>query len=162
MPLCAVVWHCVFHITRKSTRGLAAPSVNSLRIHTQLVQKMATTEYGNFTGDPSLNSALPQDHIAQYNDPVLDPTHQHHHGHRYHDEHVGKDKEDEVVYSIGSPIDKSTIPDQTAHDHNGHKSEDIHQTDIEEVGDPQSQKPLGLYTRYRVFFHLLIWLFFTG
>ena len=148
-------------ISPKSTRGFARPSVISLRIYTLLVQKMATTEYSNVTGDHKLNSASPQDHIAQNNDPVLDPAHQYHHGHLHHDIPVEKDSEDEVVYSNGSTINKSTIPDQTTYDHNVHKSESIHQTDIE-FGDLQSQKPPGLYTRYRVFFHLFIWFFFTG
>lgn len=132
-----------------------------MRIHTLLVQKMAATGYSNAKGDPKLNSALPHDHIAHNNDPALDPAHQHHHGHLHHDVPVEKVNEDEVVYSDGSAIDKSTIPDQTTHDYNVHKPEGIHQTDIE-FCDPQSQKPLGLYARYRLLFHLFIWVFFTG
>lgn len=122
---------------------------------------MATTEHSNVPADHKLNSASPHDHIAQINDPVLDPAHQHHHGYLHHDIHVEKDGGGEVVYSNGSTIDKSTIPDQTTYDHAVHKSESIHQTHIE-FGDSQSQKSPGLYTRYRVFFHLFIWFFFTG
>lgn len=122
---------------------------------------MATTEHNNAVGEHKPNNTLPQDRVAQNNDPVLDPAHQHHHGHLHHDVPVEKGNEDEMVYSNGSAIDESTIPDQITHDHDIHKSEGTHQNDIE-VGDPQSQKPPGLYTRYRIFFHLFIWLFFTG
>ena len=122
---------------------------------------MATTEYNNAIGDHKHNNTLPQDRIAQNNDSILGPAHQHHHNHLHHDVPVEKGNDDEMAYSNGSAIDKSTIPDQTTHDHDVHKSEGIHQHDTE-VGDPRPQKSLGLYTRYRIFFHLLIWLFFTG
>lgn len=121
---------------------------------------MATIEYNNAIGDHNFNNNLPQDRIAQNNDPVLDPAHQHHHGH-HHDVLARKGNEDEMAYPNGDAIDKSTIPDQITHNHDVHESEGTHQNDVE-FGDPQSQKPPGLYARYRIFFHLFIWLFFTG
>lgn len=161
MSLCAVLGHCDFLITQIEPRHCDAQCYH-FENSCKLVQKMATTEYSNVTGSHKLNnSASPQDHIARDNDPVLDPAHQHHHGHLHHDVPVEKDNEDEVVYSIGSAIDKSTIPDQTTHDYDVPKSDGNHRTNIE-FGDPQSQKPLGSYARYRIFFHLFIWFFFTG
>lgn len=139
----------------------SAASVSFLTIHTQFVQKMATAEYNKAIGDHKINNTFTQDLIAQNNDPVLDSAHQHHHGHLHHDGPVEEVDEDERAYANGSAIDKSPIPDQITHDHDVHKSEGTHQNDIE-VGDPQSQKPPGFYPKYRIFFHLFIWLFFTG
>lgn len=122
---------------------------------------MATTENNKAIGDHKINNTLPQDVIAQNNDPDLDSAQQHHHGHLHHDGPAKEGGEDERAYSNGSPIDKSQIPDQITHDHDVHKSEGTHQNDVE-VDDSHSQKPPGFYTRHRIFFHLFIWLFFTG
>lgn len=156
MAQCTVFLYCDF-ITPIDSR-LCGPFYKLFENIYTVGPKMATTEYNNAIGDHKLNNTLPQDRIAQNNDPILDPAH---HDHLHHDVPVKKGNDDEMAYSNRSAIDKSTIPDQTTHDHDVHKSEGTHQHDIEVV-DPRPPKSLGLYTRYRIIFHLLIWLFFTG
>lgn len=99
----------------------------------------------------------------------------HHHGHLHHDPSAEKGREDELLYSEDTT---STIPYQNPQNHDLHRRHQsnndpgsvevidaekgaISSPPVEEEG-PQSQKFSGFYARYRIFFHLFLWLFFTG
>ena len=121
---------------------------------------MAVPQYRDATADVERN-ILPPHQVAKNQDPALESAHHHHHGHVHHDAQSEKNREDEVVYSKGTTFENSTIPDQVPQDHGLHRNKTIRQGDIEVV-DPQSHKVSEFYVKYRIFFHLFIWLFFTG
>ena len=129
------------------------------------------------TGDEH-NASL-QPHVIPNDDPALDRAHEHHHTHLHHDANAEKRREDEVVYSKGTTNEKSTIPHQDHQDHDlsRRKHTDISKgtpiasdslADAEQGGsaseelDPQTHTASNLYRKYRLFFHLFIWLVFTG
>lgn len=99
----------------------------------------------------------------------------HHHGHLHHDPSAEKGREDELLYSKDTT---STIPYQNPQNHDLHRRHQsnndpgsVEVIDAEkgamisppvEEEDSQSHKFSGFYARYRIFFHLFLWLFFTG
>ena len=109
-------------------------------------------------------------------DPAMDISHKHHHAHIHHSEHALQGRMDEVVYSIGTTAEKSTVPDQDPLDHIlhrkhlGDKNGEINIADTEKGNnipldaeeDPQTHTFSRFYRRYRIFFHIFIWLLFTG
>ncbi len=142
---------------------------------------MATTPKTDFvdvTATDENHNASAQQHIIASDDPALDKAHEHHHKHLHHDANAEKGREDEVVYSKGTTFEKSTIPHQDPQDHDLNRrihadvtaSAPSDSKDIEKLGlapidseeDPQTHTFSNFYRRYRIFFHLLIWLFFTG
>ncbi|MCJ1273042.1 hypothetical protein MMC21_000831 [Puttea exsequens] len=117
-----------------------------------------------------------QHHVITNHDPALDKSHEHHHQHLHHDANAEKGRQDEVVYSKGTTFEKSTVPHQDPQDHDLHRRKhaedggksrnpDPERLDLEPVeleDDPQSHNFSRFYRRYRMFFHLVIWFFFTG
>ena len=125
-----------------------------------------------------LHNTSNQRHVEVNHDPALALDREHHHAHLHHDAHAEQGREDEVVYSIGTTFEKSTIPQQDPQDHDLHRRHhpSKHQGAMEvidaekgimspaplEEEDPQSHKVSAFYVKYRIFFHLFVWLFFTG
>ncbi|KAK6431753.1 hypothetical protein LTR95_012083 [Oleoguttula sp. CCFEE 5521] len=131
---------------------------------------------------------LHRDDDLPAHDPALSASHQHTHGHLHHDTHGAHTGNDVPVYSKGTTDEPSVIPnpDHQDHLHRRHlassdiKSESsdpkVHNVhDVEKGGispvstlaeeeerDPQSHKFSNFYAKYRIFFHVFIWLFFTG
>lgn len=119
-----------------------------------------------------------QQHVLRNNDPALDRTLEHHHKHLHHDPNAERAREDDVLYSKGTTTDKGTIPHQDPQDHdlsrrkhanvttNGaSETKDIEQLDLDRIDseeDPQTHTFSNFYRRYRIFFHIFIWIFFTG
>lgn len=132
-------------------------------------------------------------HLATNNDPALDPAHEHHHAHLHHSARAEEGRHDDVVYSIGTTGEKSTIPDQDPMDHNLHRRhhpehhpERTSDNDLKDPAltydvkydaekgslgavnssgqerDPQSHKFARFYAKYRIVWHLFIFLLFTG
>ena len=118
-----------------------------------------------------------QQKVIQNNEPALQDPHEHHHDHVRHDADAEKDREDEVVGSYGTTFEGRRTPQ---HDSQGH---DLHRrrhtdmakelalaVDLEQDAispnraeeDPQIHVFPSLYQRYRIFFHLFIWIIFTG
>ena len=109
---------------------------------------------------------------------AADLAHQHNHGHVHHDADAEQGRDDELAYFKESTVEKSIPPHQDPQHHDLHRRHhpDGHQNSVDvldaekgaidsilsEEEDRQSHKVSGFYTKYRVFFHLLIWLFFTG
>ena len=117
--------------------------------------------------------------VVPNDDPALDVAHEHRHTHLHHDENAEKGRQDEVAYSKGTTDEKSTIPHQDLQDHDlarpKHR-ESAKDTPIvtdnlsnaEKAGsgseelDPQTHTVSNFYRKYRLVFHLFVWMVFTG
>jgi len=133
------------------------------------------------------HNASAQRQIARNVDPALDRSHEHGHRHLHHDEYAEKGRHDDVVYTTGTTAEKSDIPDQDPNDHALHRRNHPerrvlekdgaiaydHKYDAENGGmgpvdsspqekDPQGHKVARFYARYRIFFHLFLFMLFTG
>ena len=129
-----------------------------------------------------------QHNVIQNDDPALDQIHEHHHAHIHHSAHAEEGREDEVVYSNGTTFEKSNIPHQDPQDHDLHRRKHAEITNEKSVleksvqgsqdpergstfvtlgqvrseDDPQTHTGSTFYQKYRIFFHLAIWIFFTA
>ena len=118
-----------------------------------------------------------QRHVVVNDDPVLRKDREHHHGHLHHSANTEKGREDDLAYSKGTTFEESTIPHQDPQDHNLHRRHHADNTkeptgivdpehgrlsSISSEEDPQSHGLSSFYSKYRMFFHLFIWLLFTG
>jgi CNT family concentrative nucleoside transporter len=138
------------------------------------------------------HNASPQHHVAKNLDPALDEAHEHHHEHLHHSANAEKGRHDDPSYSIGTTNEKSTIPDQDPLDHalhrRNHPERHMSEKDVkdpsmayddkasydvedgragpgvanEQEADPKNHKFARFYRRFRIFFHLAIFLLFTG
>lgn len=133
------------------------------------------------------HNASPQTNVARNNDPALDVAHEHRHGHLHHNEFSERGRDGEVVYSQGTTFEHSMIPDQAPLDHDLHRrghperranskdafavadaekgavgSEEEGYKDHAGVEDPKSHRFSRFYAKYRIYFHLFIFLLFTG
>ena len=139
---------------------------------------MSAPEYVDVTAKAAHEHNMSaQKHVMPNNDPALDMSHEHHHGHLHHSTHVEQGREDDVVYSKDTTLEKSAIPHQDPQDHDLHRRHLVSETKMatEDVDaekgalspirseeDPQTHTLSTVYTKHRVFFHLFIWLLFTG
>lgn len=113
------------------------------------------------------NTIAPLDHGGQSHAPALEVAHEHLHG-----------RGDEASYSKSTTLGKTTAVDQELQPHDLQRSHPPKDRKIQPgVSDPEkADLTLGLseeadsrsgsfskfYANYRIFFHLAIWLFFTG
>lgn len=118
-----------------------------------------------------------QHHIQRNHDPALDPANEHIHGHLHHTAHAEQDR-CETEYSKGTTFEKSNIPNQEPHDQPIHRKHppanppitstvaDTEKGDFSRDSssedDPRTHTLSNFYLKYRLFFHLFIWLLFTG
>jgi CNT family concentrative nucleoside transporter len=114
-----------------------------------------------------LNAAAVLDHVPQTRNQDSDLAHGHPH-----------DRDDKTGYSKGPVLEKATAPYQESEAHDLHRirhADDMkmhtENADTEKAegspahsgdADAQQRKSPTFYARYRIFFHLGIWLFFTG
>ena len=126
---------------------------------------------------PENHNAPAQHYVVENDDAALDKSQEHPHRHMRHAKHAEQGSMNEPVYSEGTTFDKSTIPHQDP-DHElarrchvdlskaGAGGRDSEKGDMGPVGledeGPQTRTLSSFYGRYRVFFHLFVWLFFTG
>lgn len=119
-----------------------------------------------------------QRNVAINNDPALDISHEHRHAHLHHDAFAEKGRHDDPMYTTGTTFEHSMIPDQSPMDHNLHRRHHLAEKGTVEVidteraatqsppltaeDDPRSHSFSNFYARYRIFFHLALWLLFTG
>lgn len=119
--------------------------------------------------------AAPQHHDATAD--VYDTSVQHHEA-LNDDAHAEQGRDDELAYFKGTAAGKSTKPRQDSQHndlHRRHHPQDYPKSagsaDAEkgaissiplEEDEPQSHEGVGFYTKYRIFSHIFIWLFFTG
>lgn len=149
----------------------------SIAVNTQ--NEMATaSDYVDVTdNDNPQHNKSSQQHVILNDDPALEKSHEHHHGHLHHNAKVENGREEEMVYSRGTTFEPSTAPHQDPQDHALHRriEADITKGPIDAVDpekgdlspirsedDPQTHTFSNFYRKYRIFFHLFIWLFFTG
>ena len=122
------------------------------------------------------NGSLQKD-VDPNPDLALHFSHEHEHGHLHHGHKasVAQDQHDHVVYAIGEPRTNDLLakPDQ---DYSAHKLRDekefgVHDSEkgavsptrlSTEEGDGKKHRVSPFYRKYRIFFHLAIWLFFTA
>ena len=121
-----------------------------------------------------------QKNVQENPDLSLRYSHEHQHNHLHHGRTSLSGRHDDVLYSKGTTFDKSNIPTQDfSHHHKQHlidtKDQAYNQTDAEkgslslaEVStnetsdDARRHRFSRFYRKYKIFFHLFIWLFFTG
>ena len=139
---------------------------------------MSAPEYVNVNAKAAHeHNASAQQHVIPNNDPALDILHEHHHGHLHHSAHAERGRDDDVIYSKGTTLEKNTIPHQDPQDHDLHRRHLVMETKmateavdaekgalspVRSEEDPQTHTLSTFYAKYRVLFHLFIWLFFTG
>ena len=133
-----------------------------------------------------------QKDVHPSNDLALHLSHEHAHDHLHHSKRASIGRAPDVVYSEGTTYEKSNVPEQdpsTAELHKRHvhgasisgpgtvnekdiiimadaekgtvESGKFSSSDEEEKEKPRA-KFSTFYAKYRIFFHLLIFLFFTG
>ena len=142
--------------------------------------KMSTPKHLDVAEAPDTHNTSSQHPVVENDDPALGESrkHTHNHGHMHHDKHAEQGRKDEVVYSKGTVLERSTIPHQDPQDHDlarrRHADPSKGSTEIMDSekgamsperldeGDPQSHTLSNFYLKYRIFFHLFIWLVFTG
>lgn len=118
---------------------------------------------------------------ATHADPALNPAHQHKHEHLHHGSHTVLDSPDQPVYTTGTTEDPSMIRNGSLnHDHanphyKGEQKEDYTFSDVEK-GHAEPISPLSsveekpvrsgkfpeFYRKYRIYFHLVIWMLVTA
>lgn len=124
------------------------------------------------------HNASAQHHVVENDDPAFDKSNEHPLRHLHHTEHAGQGSIHDPVYSEGTTSEKSTIPHQESQHHElarrrsvdpsnvGAGMRDTEKGDLSPGGleeeDPQTHTFSSFYRRYRIFFHLFVWLFFTG
>ena len=139
---------------------------------------MSAPEYVDVTAKAShQHNASAQQRVVPNNNPALDISHEHNHGHLHHSAHAEQGRDDEVVYSKDTTFEKSSIPPQDPQDHDLHRRHLGNETKIAtgavdaEKGtlspirseeDPQTHTVSTFYAKYRIFFHVFVWLLFTG
>ncbi|CAD6593838.1 MAG: hypothetical protein ASARMPREDX12_007695 [Alectoria sarmentosa] len=136
-----------------------------------------TSDHIDVTESKPDHNPSSQQNVIKNDDPVLQKSHQHHHEHLHHDVHAAKGRKDEVIYSYGTTFEGRNVPHQDPQDHDLHRRRDADMAkepatafDREQGAlspsrseeDPQTHTFSNLYKRYRIFFHLFVWLFFTG
>ena len=131
------------------------------------------------TMSPGRHNASWQDGVMSNPDPALDVSHEHRHSHLHHSAAALKGREHETVaYSTGTNPDKSTMPEDKTHETHVQQrwrstleDEDVDSAEkggvVDSVESASSEeKERGrfarFYARWKILFHLFIFLFFTG
>ena len=138
---------------------------------------MSTQGYVDMSEDRQGHNDSAQHRPVEMHDPARDTSY-HHSDRPSHHERAEQGHDHELVYSKDSTFEKGTIPHQDPHDPNLARRRHADPAKIAaglvdtEKGpiisdnfdeeNPQSHSLSSYYARYRIFVHLLIWLFFTG
>ncbi|KAL8943347.1 MAG: hypothetical protein Q9216_001122 [Gyalolechia sp. 2 TL-2023] len=118
-----------------------------------------------------------QHQVQRSHDPALDLANEHVHGHLHHTAHAEQGR-GETEYSKGTTYEASNIPIQDPHDQSIHRRHPLNNPtasptvadaekgsfgrDSSAEEDPRTHTLSNFYLRYRLFFHIFIWLLFTG
>ena len=124
------------------------------------------------------HNTSPQEHVEPNLDPALDISREHYHSHLHHSTRATEGREDDnVAYTKGTTSEQSNIPNQDPQDHALHRRHNVEEkkgqvhvideekgtsSPIEQEVDPQTHTLSNFYARFRVYFHVFIWLLFTG
>ncbi|KAL9007041.1 MAG: hypothetical protein Q9188_000245 [Gyalolechia gomerana] len=123
------------------------------------------------------HNSLARHQLQKNHGQALDTVTEHHHGHLHHTAHAEQGR-GETEYSKGTTYEESNIPDQDPHGQPIHRKHPPNNPTIsttvagaEKGGfsrdnsseeDPRTHTSSNFYMKYRLFFHLFIWLLFTG
>lgn len=126
---------------------------------------------------PHSHNHSAQQHVQTNHDPALDTVNEHVHGHLHHTAHAEQGRT-ETDYSKGTTYEHSNIPSQDLHDQPVHRRHPLDSPtapaaiadaekgdfsrDSSSEDDPRTHTLSNIYLKYRIFFHLFIWLLFTG
>lgn len=117
-----------------------------------------------------------QDQVQRNEDPALDAANEHVHGHLHHSAYAEQGR-DVTEFSKGTTYEESNIPSQDPHHQPVHRRHlpngstvpaaipDAEKGSFGRGGseeDPRTHTLSSFYLKYRVFFHIFIWLLFTG
>ena len=137
---------------------------------------MSTLNYANESDLHHTHGVSAQRHVAETHDLASDTSHHHSDDHLNNDSQDAKVQKEEVIYSEGTTSEKSTAPSQVPHDQEARRRHadkinqgaDVSDTEkgslsLDRLGeeDPRTHTST-FYARYRIYLHLVIWLFFTG
>ena len=139
---------------------------------------MSKPEHVGFTEASNGHNASSQQNVIENDDPARDDSHEHNHRHIHHDQHTEQGKQEEVAYSKNTTFEKGKIPYQDPQDYDlAHRryadpsrANDTMQdaekavTSPDRSGEksPRTHTLSNFYIKHRIFFHIFIWLFFTG
>lgn len=106
---------------------------------------------------------------GQNQEPAATALDEHSHGHLHRDPHVELDQKKEIG-EHNSPTNQNSPAsyDQAQPDDTKKHSSRVIGGEIQDLGhvtsdaDPKGHSLSSFYVKYRIFFHLIIWLFFTG
>lgn len=122
-----------------------------------------------------------QKSVEENPDIALHYSHEHQHNHMHHGRASLSGRHDDILYSKG--VDKAHVPDQDFSHHHKHPQVDTKdqlssESDPEKGGvsptevntnetgitgeDGRKHRFSRFYRKHKIFFHLFIWLFFTG
>ena len=125
---------------------------------------------------PHYSSA--QQNVEKNNDPALNTANEHTHTHLHHTA-LAEQGRDEAEYSKGTTYEDSNIPSQDPHDQTLHRrhlpdasgpklapavadtEKGNFSPDDRSNEDPRTHTFSTFYLKYRIYFHLFVWLFFT-
>ena len=132
---------------------------------------------------PHGHNASTQDHVKPNPDLALHYSREHEHRHLHHGHLAAAhlDQHHDLEFSKGTTFERSNVPDASPEDaHMHHRIQPQTEKTIEtdnidaEKGNglaqfstndeeyPKKHRFSTFYTKYRIFFHLFIWLVFTG
>ena len=122
-----------------------------------------------------------QQNVEENPDMALHYSHEHQHNHMHHGRASLSGRHDDILYS--KDVDNAHVPDQDFSHHHKHPQVDTKdhlssESDPEKGGmsptkintnetgitgeDGRKHRFSRFYRKYKIFFHLFIWLFFTG
>ena len=157
-------------------RQLLIPAISLLSRHLPSHGNMAVPEHSDVTENKShSHNPSAQHNVEKNNDPALDTTNEHTHAHLHHSARAERGR-DQTEYSKGTTYEHSNIPSQDPHDQTVHRSHSLDgpgpkvpavadtekgnlSPDNRSDEDPRTP---SFYQKYRIYFHLFIWLLFTG
>ena len=122
-----------------------------------------------------------QKDVSENPDLTLHYSHEHQHNHMHHGRTSLSGRHDDILYAKGTTFDKPHVPDQDFSHHKlpSHsvdaKDQAYSESDPEKGGmsptkistnesgaDGRKHRFSSFYRKYRIFFHIAIWLFFTA
>ncbi|CAL8582923.1 hypothetical protein XPA_008564 [Xanthoria parietina] len=141
---------------------------------------MAVPDYTDVT-ESKAHSHNPsaQQNVEKNNDPALNMANEHTHTHLHHTAQAERGR-DETEFSKGTTYEDSNIPSQDPHDQTLHQrhlpagpgpklpaavadtEKGNFSPDNRSDEDPRTHTFSTFYIKYRIYFHLFIWLFFTS
>lgn len=164
---------------QKPVASEATPAASNPHGRDSIVQEGEWHKTHHDFGEHGHNPSLQKD-VQENPDLALRYSHEHQHQHLHHGRNSLSGRHDDILYAKG--VDASHIPPQDySHHHTvpensvDSKDQRFSVTDAEK-GDLSPSKVStnegeragrkyrfsGFYSKYKIFFHLFIWLFFTG